>query len=116
MPLVRKALVLCAAFMSLAAAACSGNGGSLSTAEYAESANGICREAKETVDAELEPLGEQVGTAELAEFVERVLPVARKTEDKLRALESPDAFRRDVSRWLAVRSTQIRLWRCSATR
>jgi hypothetical protein len=102
---VHKGLALSAVSAALIAAACGGGGEALSAAEWVERANAICSDAAREGEIALETFGDK---AQVADVIERLLPIARRAEADLRALDPPAELEQDVGRWLQIQAVQIR--------
>ena len=78
------------------AAGCGGGSGRLSKAEYAKRADAICTK----YNAKLKALARPTGISELPSYVKKALPLARKGDDELRALEPPKDEEQSAKEWL----------------
>jgi hypothetical protein len=77
-------------------AGCGGSSGRLSKAEYAKRADAICTK----YNAKLKALARPTGISGLPAYVDKALPLARKGDDELRALEPPKDEERTAKEWL----------------
>jgi hypothetical protein len=77
-------------------AGCGGGSGRLSKAEYAKQADAICTK----YNTKLKALARPTGISELPAYVDRALPLARKGDDELRALEPPKDEEQTAKEWL----------------
>jgi hypothetical protein len=79
----------------LAAVGCGGSG-RLSKRDYAKQADAICAK----YNAKLRAIDRPRRIAELPQYVDRALPVARRGTDELRSLEAPKDEERTAREWL----------------
>jgi hypothetical protein len=78
------------------AAGCGGGSGRLSKEEYVKQADAICTK----YNAKLKALPRPTGISALPAYVDRALPLARKGDDELRALEPPKDEEQTAKEWL----------------
>jgi hypothetical protein len=77
-------------------AGCGGGSGRLSKAEYAKQADAICTK----YNAKLKALARPTSISALPAYVDKALPLARKGDDELRALEPPKDEEQSAKEWL----------------
>ena len=81
----------------LLAAGCGGGGGGrLSKAEYSKKADAICTK----YNAKIRALGRPTSIGGLPAYVDKALPLARKGDEELRALEPPEDEEQTAKEWL----------------
>ena len=85
MRLLRGAVALVAATASFAAAGCGGEE-RLSTAEFQERVNAICKKYDKQVDA----VGAPSSVEEIPAYVAKVLPIVEREVDEMKAVEPPE--------------------------
>ena len=78
------------------AAGCGGGSDRLSRAEYAKRADAICTK----YNAKLKALARPADISALPGYVDKALPLARKGDDELRALEPPKGEEQTAKEWL----------------
>ena len=91
-----RKVVLAAAVVGLVSG-CGGGSGRLSKAEYAKRADAICTK----YNAKIRALGRPTAISGLPAYVDKALPLARKGDDELRALEPP----KDEQRLAALKAS-----------
>jgi len=77
-------------------AGCGGGSGRLSQAEFAKRADAICTK----YNAKIRALGRPTSIGALPAYVDKALPLARKGDDELRALEPPKDKEQTAKEWL----------------
>jgi len=77
-------------------AGCGGGSHRLSKAEYAKQADAICTK----YNAKLKALARPTSISALPAYVDKALPLARKGDDELRALEPPKDEEQSAKEWL----------------
>jgi hypothetical protein len=77
-------------------AGCGGGSLRLSKAEYAKQADAICTK----YNAKLKALARPTSISALPAYVDKALPLARKGDDELRALEPPKDEEQSAKEWL----------------
>lgn len=77
-------------------AGCGGGSGRLSKAEYSKRADAICTK----YNAKLKALARPTSISALPAYVDKALPLARKGDDELRALEPPKDEEQSAKEWL----------------
>ena len=73
-----------------------GGGGRLSKAEYSKKADAICTK----YNAKIRALGRPTSIGGLPAYVDKALPLARKGDEELRALEPPEDEEQTAKEWL----------------
>ncbi|HEY3070265.1 MAG TPA: hypothetical protein VGJ34_08110 [Gaiellaceae bacterium] len=108
---MRCGLAILLAVSGLALAACGGGGGggargeSLTPAEFRQQADAICAE----FEGKLNDLGSPSSVDELAEFVDKAVPIIEEGNDRLQALEPPDELADDWNKAMALQDKNLDL-------
>ncbi len=84
------------AFAVAALVAGCGGSGRLSKADYVKQADAICTK----YNAKLKALARPTSIGDLAAYVDKALPLARKGDDELRALKPPKDEEQKAKEWL----------------
>src|SRR5919206_2485001 len=93
---MRRFALASAVVLAVVAAGCGGGSGRLSKAEYAKRADAICTK----YNAKIRALGRPTSIPGLPAYVDEALPLARKGDDELRALEPPKDEEQTAKEWL----------------
>jgi hypothetical protein len=102
---VRLALVCVALFVVLGFPGC-GEDGEESEASFAEQADVLCSEAQHEISLVPQPQ-DPTDPLQLAGFLERAVPVARKQNAELKKLERPESQRPQINDLLAALDAEV---------
>jgi hypothetical protein len=99
----RLALPTAAAVLALAACGGSGGGSSPSPAEFRQQADAICKKYEQQLDA----LGSPTSMGDLAEFVDKAVPIIEAGNGELKDLQPPEEFSDEWGRVLALQEKNL---------
>jgi hypothetical protein len=108
---VRGRLAILLAVLGLAVAACGGGGGGggggngLSAAEFRQQADAICAE----FEGKLNDLGSPSSVDELADFVDKAVPIIEEGNNRLQDLEPPDELADDWDKAMTIQNKNLQI-------
>jgi hypothetical protein len=107
---LRGGLATLVALLGLALAACGGGGGggggeSLTPAEFRQQADAICAK----FEGKLSDLGSPSSLDDLAEFVDKAVPIIEEGNNELQKLEPPDEFADDWNKAMAIQDKNLKV-------
>lgn len=99
-------LLLALPVLALVAGGCGSKDERLTKAEFVKRANAICATYEQRVQRRMAgvPAGDE---AQLASSIEKVLPVIREGNDKLRSLKPPEGLQDHYDRWMRIADAEV---------
>jgi hypothetical protein len=101
-PLLPLALVA----LVFVASGCGSKGNRLTKTEFVSRANAVCAKYEKRVQSQMSsiPAGDE---KQLANSIQKVLPVIRKGNDELRSLKPPESLQSRFDRWMRIADAEV---------